>query len=68
MVAENLRSGNYYESDYTESVRQFTGAVPSSLAALNVVTGSRTSDSLALSWGVPGVSSTDVLGYRVYVN
>jgi hypothetical protein len=68
MVAENARSGNYYESDYSESVRQYTGAVPASLATLSVVSGSRTSDSLAVSWGAPGASTTDVLGYRVYAN
>jgi len=30
--------------------------------------GSRTVGSLGIRWSAPGLSSTDVLGYRLYVN
>lgn len=64
MVAENSRG----EGAYSSSVSQYAGAVPSALAPLSVVVGSRTGNSLAIRWAAPGVSSTDVLGYRLYVN
>ena len=64
MVAENPRG----ESAFSSSVSQYASAVPSALAPLSVVAGSRTASSLGIRWAAPGVSSTDVLGFRLYVN
>ena len=64
IAAENARG----EGAYSSSVTHYAAEVPTSLAALAVVAGSRTRDSLAVSWGPPGASTTDVLGYRLYAN
>jgi hypothetical protein len=42
--------------------------VPSSISTPTTVAGSRTLDSIGIQWTTPGSSTTDVLGYRLYVN
>lgn len=64
MVAENSRG----EGDFSSSVSQYAGAVPTQLAALAVIPASRAQTSLGISWAAPGISTTDVLGYRLYIN
>jgi len=64
MVANNAR-GN---GDYSSSVSQYAGAVPTQLAALAVIAGARGQSSLGISWSAPGTSTTAVLGYQLYIN
>ena len=56
---ESFRSGVVY---------QYAGAVPSAIAAPTQQILSRTDTSIAVSWAPPGVSTTTVLGYQVFVN
>ena len=46
----------------------FAGAVPTGLATPTAVPGSRTVDAIGIAWTAPSTSTTDVLGYRLYVN
>jgi hypothetical protein len=49
-------------------VNHYAGAVPSGLTTPSAVAGSRKLESLGIQWTAPSVSTTDVLGYRLYVN
>lgn len=64
MTAVNVRGA----SEPSSSVTQYAGPVPSSLTPPTVVAGSRTLSELSVEWYAPGVTTTDVIGYRLYVN
>lgn len=64
IVAVNVRG----ESPFSASVTHFAGAVPSGLASPTAVAGSRTVDTIGIAWTAPAASTTDVLGYRLFVN
>ena len=59
-------SNSQGESDFTEVLTQFAAAVPTSLAAPTVVSGSRSATSIGIQWTQP-TSSTTVLGYQLYI-
>ena len=64
MTAENVRG----ESEFSDSLNQFASAVPTNLATPSLVVGSRTTDAMTIAFTVPGTSTVEVLGYRLYVN
>ena len=64
IVAVNVRG----ESPFSTSVTHFAGAVPSGLSPPTAVAGSRTLETIGIAWVAPATSTTDVLGYRLYVN
>lgn len=64
MVAVNVKG----ESEFTPIIYQYASAVPQALQQPQLVAGTRTTTSVQLQMYVPGVSSTDVLGYKLYVN
>jgi titin len=64
IVAANVRG----EGAFSKSVTHFAGAVPSGLTTPSAVLGSRTLETIGIQWSAPSTSTTDVLGYRLYVN
>ena len=64
MVAKNARG----EGDFSSSVSQYAGAVPTQLAALTEIAGTRGQSSLGIGWAAPGTSTTAVLGFQLYIN
>lgn len=56
------------ESTASGILYQYASAVPATLAAPTVSSGSRTATTIGITWTAPGTSTTSVLGYRVYIN
>jgi len=56
------------ESDLSDELYQFAGAVPTGLVAPTSVSTSRTSSSVTLQWSAPTTSTLDVIGYYLLIN
>lgn len=64
IVARNIKG----ESERSHIYYQFASAVPKIYTEPSLIVSSRTDTSLNILMYAPGVSSTDVLGYQVYIN
>jgi len=48
-------------------IYQYASSVPTTLAAPTLVSNTRTDFSVSVQWTAPGTSTTNVIGYRLYI-
>ena len=64
MTAVNAKG----QSEYSAIRYQYAGAIPTLLTAPTLIQGTRTKVSVGIQMYVPGISTTDVLGYQLFIN